>query len=545
MADVSLSLGVVGAASAYAVWRRLLAYLRYFQQEGYEHVRFLRWATFRSITDPAAWLAIACSLLLTSYPSASFVLFTLLVVVIFVQPDPRHSGKIPLRLTQRARRILTVSFVMACGAWTVVAQAFVQFDLPEVLGSTAAILLATPLVLIAANAILGPYERYVQVRFEADARRRVADIRPFIIGITGSYGKSSSKAMLAHVLQFHGPTLAASGSTNTLMGLTRHIREELVWGHEYMVVEMGAFRTGSIRRLCELAPPSAGLITAVGDMHLERFGSTEEIIRAKSELAQGIPNSGLLVVNADSPGALRIAKEAGHAQVLLYGESSTDNVAVRIRGIEFSRQGTTFELHTNNGCHQCFTPLLGRPIIVNLTGVFTLAAAMGVPEEIIVAAMRTLQPVPNRLEVVEDAGITWIRDAYNSNQFGFRAALEVAVALPANRRFLVTPGVIELGRQQFDVNRALARDAATVCDNTIIVAEINRDAFIQGHRDAGREERLIVVASRLEAFRCIREAAKQGDLVAVENDLPDLYERTDGLFWPSSKHTETRFVKRP
>src|SRR4029079_11746784 len=131
---------------------------------------------------------------------------------------------------------------------------------------------------------------------------------------------------------------------NTLMGVTRHIREELVFGHKYMVVEMGAFKIGSIKRMCKLTPPSAGLITAVGDMHLERFGSTDEIVRAKSELAQAIPAGGWLVVNADSPGALRIAKEAAGCNVLLYGETSTEDLATRVEEMSFSKAGTRFFL---------------------------------------------------------------------------------------------------------------------------------------------------------------------------------------------------------
>src|SRR5205085_340710 len=175
------------------------------------------------------------------------------------------------------------------------------------------------------------------------------------------------------------------------------IREELVTGHKYMVVEMGAFKTGSIRRLCQLTPPSAGLITAVGDMHLERFGSTDEIVRAKSELAQAIPAGGLLVVNADSPGALRIAKAATHCRVLLYGETSHEDLATRLERVSFSKQGTTFVLKTRERSYACFTPLLGRPIILNLTGVFTLATALGVEPDVAVAALRTLKPVANRL----------------------------------------------------------------------------------------------------------------------------------------------------
>jgi UDP-N-acetylmuramoyl-tripeptide--D-alanyl-D-alanine ligase len=169
--------------------------------------------------------------------------------------------------------------------------------------------------------------------------------------------------------------------------------------------------------------------------------------------------------------------------------------------------------------------------VLNLAGAFTLAAAVGVDPDVIVAALGTLRPVSNRLEVVEEKGVTWIRDAYNSNQFGFRAALEVAGALPVKRRFLATPGVIELGASQAAVNRALSREAAAVCDSTLVVSETNRDAFAAGHKDAGREDRLVPVAGRKEAFEWLKAHVVDGDAVILENDLPDLYERATGVFW--------------
>jgi UDP-N-acetylmuramoyl-tripeptide--D-alanyl-D-alanine ligase len=531
--DAPLPFAIVAAFQAALVWQRLLAYLRYFQQETYEHVRFLRWCGVRSLTDPAFWLSVACAFAASRLPATSLAAFAAGVVLLVVaQPDPRRTGKVPLRLTWRAARVLSVALVLATAAWVLVALLFGQAEWQSPFVASSFVFGGLPLVLIAGNACLAPYERFVQKRFEADARRRVDEVRPFIIGITGSYGKSSTKAMLAHVLQFKAPTLAAPGSVNTLMGLTRHIREELVLGHRFMVVEMGAFRTGSIRRLCQLAPPAAGIVTAVGDMHLERFGSFEEIVRAKGELAEAIPPGGWVVANADSPGALAlVAQAAGHCRVLLYGESSSEDLATRVQGIAFSKQGTTFVLRTRERAHACFTPLVGRPIIHNLAGVFTLASAIGLDPELVVAAFRTLRPVANRLEVVEERGITWIRDAYNSNQLGFRAALEVAAALPAARRFLATPGVVELGSSQYEVNRALAREASEVCDATLVVADANREAFVAGHKDAGREAQVVCVPNRDEAFRWIRETARAGDAVILENDLPDLYERTAGIFW--------------
>ncbi|MEQ1868967.1 MAG: UDP-N-acetylmuramoyl-tripeptide--D-alanyl-D-alanine ligase [Vicinamibacterales bacterium] len=525
-------LPLLALSQALLTWRRTLGYLRYFQQEGYEAVRFLQWANVRSLTDPAFWAACITGLLAVWWPYPGAVVFMVAAVALALgQPDPRYSGKIPLRLTWRAVRVLSVSLVLAFAVWTWLANAFVRADIQAPLLASAFLLVLLPLVMIVANLLLVPYEQHTQRGYEAAAIRTLGEVRPQVIGITGSYGKSSSKAMLAHLLQFDAPTLAASGSINTLMGITRHIRENLVRGHRYLVVEMGAFKRGSIKRLCQLTPPSAGLITAVGDMHLERFGSTGAIVMAKGELADAIPAGGWLVVNADSAGALAIARKATHCRVLLYGEVSAEALATRIEEIRFTKHGTSFTLRTREASYHCVTPLLGRPIVLNLAGAFTLAVAMGVSPEVAVAAMRTLRPVSNRLEVVEEKGITWIRDAYNSNQFGFRAALEVAAALPVARRFLATPGCIELGAQQYDVNRALSREAAAVCDQTVVVAETNKDAFVAGHRDAGLEARLVPVPSRADAFRWIRETVKEGDLVILENDLPDLYERSAGLFW--------------
>lgn len=528
-------LPLVAFAQTWLAWRRLLAYLRYFQQEGYEAVRFVRWTNVRSLTDPAFWLAIVSGLLCAIAPRAAIAIFvTGALLFVLAQPDPRRSGKIRLKLTWRATRIQSVAIVIASTAWILLTRTSVHRDLQAPLIASAVVLAAMPFALLLANACLAPYERHVRRSYEAEAVRRIAEIRPFIIGITGSYGKSSSKAMLAHMLQFSAPTLAASGSINTLMGVTRHVREELIHGHRFMVVEMGAFKTGSIRRMCQLTPPSAALITAVGDMHLERFGSTDEIVKAKRELAQALPSGGLLVANADSPGALRIAKESADRRVLLYGETSDEDLATRVEQVSFSKHGTTFVLRTRDCSYECFTPLLGRPIILNLAGAFTLATALGLDPDIAVASLRTLKPVANRLEVVEEGGVTWIRDAYNSNQFGFRAALEVAAALPVERRFLATPGVIELGSRQFEVNRALAKEAAEICEQTLVVAETNREAFVAGHRDAGREARLVTVPNRSEAFRWLREIVKEGDAVILENDLPDLYERAAGVFWKES-----------
>ena len=538
--SAALAILLVLGASATIGWHRALAYLRYFQQEGYDPRRFLRWSRLRPLTDPGLWLSVLAIWTARRSPLGAAVAFAVGTAgLVALQPDPRRSGKIPLKLTWRATRILIAALALMLLTWIVLAWLIPGAGIFSHLLATALVLVLTPIALVTANGALGSYETRVQQQFEDDAALRMQRIAPFVVGITGSYGKSSTKAMLSHILQFKEPTLAASGSINTLMGVTRHIREHLVPGHRFMVVEMGAFGIGSIQRLCQLTPPSAAVVTAVGDMHLERFGSVDAIVHAKSELAQALPPRGLLVVNADSPGALRIARDAKQARVLLYGETSGERLDTRLEQVAFSPKGTSFALKTRDRTYQCFTPLHGRPIVLNIAGAFTMATALGVDAEVAVAAIRTLKPVANRLEVVEERGITWIRDAYNSNQVGFRAALEVAAAFPASRRFLVTPGVIELGADQSSVNRALSREAADLCDSTLIVGSTNREAFAAGHRDAGRDSRLIPVPGRTEAFRWLTDNLQSGDLVILENDLPDLYERT-GLFLPALRKRPAR-----
>jgi UDP-N-acetylmuramoyl-tripeptide--D-alanyl-D-alanine ligase len=533
----------VAAMQVVVGWRRLLAYLRYFQQEGYDARRFLTWTGVRPLTDPGIFVAAACAWLAydrgapgnAGATTTSAVLFLAAAGILAVgQPDPRSVGKITLKMTWRATRIAAAAAVLALAGWL----AWVTLDgsgLRAIFAAFAVTTVLLPVFLIVANALLAPYERAVQRGYRAEAVARLAKVHPFVIGITGSYGKSSAKAMLAHLLQFKAPTLAATGSVNTVMGLTRHIRENLVFGQQFMVVEMGAYGIGSIRRLCDFTPPQAAIVTAVGDMHLERFGSLENVFLAKRELAEALPPGGILVVNADSANALRIARTVPDRQVFLYGESAAEPLDTRLEAVRFTREGTAFVLRTKTAVHECFTPIHGRPIVLNLAGAFTLAVALGLDPSIAVAAFRTIKPVANRLEVVEDRGITWIRDAYNSNQFGFRAALEVAASLPAARRVLVTPGVIELGAVQADVNSRLSREAAGVCDHTLVVSDTNRAAFVAGHAAAGRGDRLVPVANRTEAFRWIGEHVRAGDLVILENDLPDLYEETEGVFWRAAR----------
>jgi UDP-N-acetylmuramoyl-tripeptide--D-alanyl-D-alanine ligase len=378
-----------------------------------------------------------------------------------------------------------------------------------------------------ATKILSPAEKRLQQYYYNDARRILAEVNPFVIGITGSYGKTGAKAALGDLLtQTLGSTFWPKKSINTVMGITRTIRETMRPHHKFAVIEMGAYNIGSIKRLCDFTPPRAALVTAVGIMHLERFGSPENVYKAKSEIAQALPEDGILVCNGDSPNARRMAETHKRATTLLYGFDLTKGpLDCFATDITYDEHGTSFVVHYKGQQYPGRTPLLGRPALSNALGAFTMACALGAEPAFAVACMGNLPPVDNRLVLDKGASVSYLRDAYNSNPTGFEAALDVLKNLSATRRILITPGMIELGDQQYEENKRLARMAASVCDLVYVVGTTNREAILAGLTEADfPRTKTIIADTRDEAFKLLGEQSAGGDLVLIENDLGDLHE---------------------
>lgn len=522
-------------------WRRTLSYLRYFQQEEYNPTRFIAWIKSNRAFDTRGSLVLLLAMIahiLFPGSGASFLIAllsaaTLLVVVYGIEGDPRTTGKIRLNMTERATKTTWVAYGML--ALLGVAPLFglccscSQGSAPLTLTALCGIVIAqlTPAALMLATKILSPAEKRLQKYYYDDAKRILADVNPFVIGITGSYGKTGAKAALGDLLtQTVGSTFWPKKSINTVMGITRTIRETMRPHHKYAVIEMGAYNIGSIKRLCEFTPPRAALVTAVGIMHLERFGSPENVYTAKSEIAQALPEDGILVCNGDSPNARRMAEQYRRGTTLLYGfDLSKGPLDCFATDISYDEQGTSFVIHYQGERFPGRTPLLGRPALSNALGAFTMACALGAEPAFAVACMGNLPPVDNRLVLDKGSRVSYLRDAYNSNPTGFEAALDVLKNLPAQRRVLITPGMIELGDMQYQENKRLATMAAAVCDLVYVVGPTNRDAILAGLAEANfPRTKTIIAETRDEAFQTLGEQSAQGDLVLIENDLGDLHE---------------------
>jgi UDP-N-acetylmuramoyl-tripeptide--D-alanyl-D-alanine ligase len=536
-----ICLTVISAATILFFTRRGLRYLRYFQQEEYNGTRFKDWFLEKRTFDTKGTAIALLAALLSRFVTVGDMVICLaiclgaaatLVFFGFQEEDPRKVGKIKLKMTDRATAIYNLALALDAIATLLIISGTYTLgagDSIYIYWLVAIVLIqSAPIWIVIANAILWPNELKKQQTFLQEAKDILADYQPYTIGITGSYGKTSTKAILGSILEAIEPTFWTPGSINTEMGITRQIRENLKPQQEIALIEMGAYQIGSIAKLCRFTPPNAGLVTAVGVMHLERFGGADNIYKAKCELPQAIPADGLLVCNGDNPGARKMAGEYPKATTLLYGlEPELGHLDCWMSDITATMDGTTFTLHWQGKEYPGFTKLLGVPMLSNLVGSFTMACALGKDPDYVIAAIYNLEPANNRLNLRKNGDGFILDDSYNSNPIGFASALEVLDALEGGRKILMTPGMVELGDIQAAENRQVALKAAAICDLAIIVGDTNKAALKAGLIEGGLSpDKLMEFPNRDEALAYLTspEHRQAKDTILIENDLPDLYE---------------------
>ncbi|HTU01989.1 MAG TPA: UDP-N-acetylmuramoyl-tripeptide--D-alanyl-D-alanine ligase, partial [Candidatus Sulfotelmatobacter sp.] len=384
-----------------------------------------------------------------------------------------------------------------------------------------------PAAVLLAGWVATPLERGLGRRFLSQAAARMRGYPGRVIGVTGSYGKTGTKLILADLLAEKYRVCKTPAGVNTTMGITRVIREDLQDAHEVFIVECSAYGPGEIQQVCDLVHPTLAILTAVGVQHLERFGTPERIAAAKYELLASLPPGGPAVINADDPGALALARRADveGKRVLLYGMGDAPALALRGVDVGVGPRGSRFRAVTAGGESQAFeTPLLGRWNLSNILGALTAALECGLPLAAMRRAVAALKPAPHRLEVHEEGGITRILDVANANPRGAAMALEVLGQFTAGRRILITPGMVELGALEADENRRFGRAAAGVCDYVVLVGPRQTQPIQDGLADAGfAAERIRVVRHADAVADALADIVRPGDVLLYENRLPDTY----------------------
>jgi UDP-N-acetylmuramoyl-tripeptide--D-alanyl-D-alanine ligase len=416
------------------------------------------------------------------------------------------------------RRLSTLAVVFGILELVVVAVGTIAGGLAGAVVATAALAIANPLVLDLAVAMTRPIEDVLAAKFVRQATSRLEKIRPVVVGVTGSYGKTTTKGYVAHLAGAERDTLASPQSYNNRAGLARTVNEHLGPSTEVLVAEMGSYGPGEIRALCSWMTPDVAVITAIGPAHLERFKSLDRTLEAKAEIAE---RARVTVLNADDErlaGLAKVLESTGHKVVRASGSNPDADVAVLAvpDGIELRVGGRRLGM--------AVTGAANRPTALsNAACAVGVVLELGLAPDALLPRLATLPVPPNRLQrYVAERGYVVLDDTFNSNPRGARLALlRLEAEAPNGRRVVVTPGMVELGATQRAENAAFAEAAGAVASHLVVVAKTNRRALVEGaHRVQGGAD--VVVVDRLdEAVAWVRKQLGPGDAVLYENDLPD------------------------
>lgn len=508
---VALGLALVAAVPIGARWLRVAQREHYVP--GWTTRMAWLWVTREPLTAALLVVAIGATFaaVLRGVPPLGPLWALVAIVVLALLPLglPVRGRSAKFAMTDRVKRLMVAWIAVHVGVTLVLVW---LFDDGAAVAPAIVLLVSAPLTDLAL-AIMAPIEKALSKKFVVQAQKRLAQVKPRVVAITGSYGKTSTKNYVAHLVSATFPTVASPASFNNRLGLSRAVNDKLVPGTEIFVAEMGIFGAGEIRELCGYFPPDIAAITVIGEAHLQRMRSTDVIFRAKAEITE---RAGTVVLPIDDE---RLARHAA-----LCAEQGKTVVTVSTAGADAdvvldARAGT---IRIGRATQPVAVSVSGTGHAVNVAVAAGIALAAGVPVDTIAGRLGDLPGSAHRAEVqTAPTGARVIDDTYNSNPVGAHRALEGAAALAAESGgplIVVTPGMVELGPVQVERNRAFGAAIAAAGGTLYAVGRTNRGALVAGF---GAEA--ITVARREQAVAAAVDAAGDRGVILYENDLPDHY----------------------
>lgn len=514
----------------YTIWK-VRKHLHMMQLNSYFNRRYLYWLyrkKHKVFNSKDLEPLIALLGMFFHAPLIVLILFSLIYFKLFYA-RPTLPEKKPLVFTARAIRLFVVNIVFLLmlylflfGIWWEKG----DFWFEIMLGVLVIYNFLVPVFLILGNSVLVPLEKAIQYWYFRDAYNYLRTLTGLkVVGITGSFGKTTTKYILTELLRQKFHTLKTPGSYNTTMGVTKTVRSELKPIHDVFVVEMSAKKRGDIAEVCHLVKPQYGLITAIGEQHLETFKTIGNIKKTKNELMESLPLDGIAFFNLDDIHSKELAKLA-RCKVVTYGIDDPD-VDYRVSDITIDENGSHFKVErTKDKASAIFqTRLLGKHNIYNILGAIAIASELGVSFDEMVYPLHKAQPVPHRLELKRvGGGIIFIDDAFNSNPVGSRMALKVLQKITGKRKIIITPGMIELGVKENEYNELFGESVAEVCDYVILVGKAQTAALQKGLKTKKYpRDKLFIAEDFAAAKEHLDKILQLGDVVLFENDLPDNY----------------------
>lgn len=494
-----------------------------FQQNSYKPREYAEWMHVHSnvgrLLGKTLYAIIALPLVLIGSKGCMIAAYGMNIMTTLVnKPQP---AKKPLVYTKRVKRMLITTFLIYVIATLLsLLTGEYRWRVCEVV--LLVLFILQPFLILLVNLINRPIEQAIDRYYINDAARILREMPNVkIIGVTGSYGKTSVKYFLSTLLSVQYNVLHTPGNYNTTLGVVRTVREQMKPFHEIFVCEMGAREVGDIKEICDLVHPDYGVITSIGPQHLQSFHTIENIIGTKFELADAVPTGGKVFLNYDNE---YIRSHKIDKDVVSYGTAG-DDILFRAYDIAVSPNGSSFKMRDEKGDEYEFhTRLVGNHNVQNIAGAIAVVHTLGIPMEQLRYPVKQLESVPHRLQLMKQGSRIILDDSYNSNKSGFKAALDT-LAMFKELRILMTPGMVELGEKQYDENKEVGVYAADKCDYAVLVGKEQTKPIQDGLKEAGfTSGRMIVVDTLQEAFQMVNAIPDERQkVVLIENDLPDNY----------------------
>ncbi len=379
------------------------------------------------------------------------------------------------------------------------------------------VFLLSSLLVIIVHYLLLPFENLIKLVYIKRAKNKLKKKKIIKIGITGSYGKTSTKNILTHILEKEYKVCATPLNYNTEMGVTKTILEKLD-DHDIFIAEMGARYRYDIKKVASIVMPDIAVLTTIGIAHLESFGSESEIENTKFELIESLSSSGQAIFNGDSVASLNLYNRFKGNKFLTNRPGSFGYA----KDISCDEHGSKFSLVIDGKSCSVKTRLLGKCNIDNIVTASTVAYLLNVSLQDIVDAISTLSPTAHRLELMQSRPVV-IDDSYNSNEIGFNEALDV-LSIFKGKKIVVTPGIVELGEKQSMTNFKIGTKIADVADFIVIMNEINKNDIYSGAISHNFNKNNIFFANtRAKQEEILKLIVNENSVILFENDLPDNY----------------------
>ena len=452
----------------------------------------------------------------------TFIIYTIIFIIKYIEKN-KTQVKIKLVYTFRIKRLLFTTILIYI-IFLFCYFKFINNDYILLIVLSLLTVLAHLHVYIAYLLNL-PIEKIIYNKYKKKAINKLQSLNTINIGITGSYGKTSSKNILNDILSVKYLTYSTPGNLNTPLGIMKTINNTLDKFEEVFIAEISisAPETHDIEKSCEIIKPKYGIITNIGIAHLDSFKTEESIQEAKFKLIESLPSDGIGILNKDDPKQVNY-KINNNCRIKWIGIDSTD-ADIIAKNIKYTKDGTEFDAFFKEGSEKLHlkTCLFGKPNIYNILASILLAKELKLTNEEIIKGVSSIKPIEHRLEIKKASSYTIIDDAYNSNPVGSSLALDVLNLMPG-KKVIVTPGMIELKDKEYELNYEFGSHIAKVADYVILIGKNQTKPIQDALAKSNYPKKNIFITNDIKkAFPKIEEIKDNDTYVLLENDLPDLF----------------------